>query len=105
MKPIPKIRFDALAGYVRLPTARLIAEELEWYEESNEKVLGLLLRDVHDQDYAYCVLGRDRRKRFRALKCDSSMTSAKQARVQLRKQLARHARMKPEEFYQGDEKG
>jgi hypothetical protein len=105
MKPISKLRFDALAGYVRLPATRLIVEELEWYEEAGEKVLGLLVRDVYDRDYGYCVLGRDRNKRFRAVVWGTSMPSAKQARVNLRKELARCARLKAEEFYQGDEKG
>lgn len=105
MKAISKIRFDSLAGYVRHPVLFITNEELEWYEERNEKVLGVVCRDIFDGDFAYCVLGRDRVKRFRAVNWETSLPSAKQARTRLRKALARCARWKEEEFYQGDEKG
>lgn len=105
MKPISKLRFDSLAGYVRAPFLPLVARELGWYEHANEKVLGVVLYDIHDQDYAYVVLGRDRNKRFRAVKPQSSFATAKAARTKLRVELAKCARWKAEEFYQGDEKG
>jgi hypothetical protein len=31
IRPLPKIRFDALAGYARSPRIVLIIEEREWY--------------------------------------------------------------------------
>lgn len=43
MKPISKLRFDSLAGYVRVPYMPLVVRELEWYQHANEKVLGVLL--------------------------------------------------------------
>ncbi|HKS27599.1 MAG TPA: hypothetical protein VJS44_07255 [Pyrinomonadaceae bacterium] len=105
MKAISKLRFDALAGYVRIPTARLIVSELDWYEEGNEKVLGVLLLDIHDQDYGYCLLGRDRKKRFRAVKTGSSFATVAEARRELRRSLVKCAKWKNEKFHQGDEKG
>lgn len=105
MKQISKLRFDALAGYVRPPVIHFLLEELGWYEEANEKVLGVLFLDLHDRDYGYSVLGRDQRKRFRAVRVGSSMASAKQSRAALRRELAKCAKWKAEEFHQGDEKG
>lgn len=103
MKPISKLRFDALASYARQPAIFLIAEELEWYEAGNEKVLGALVRDRVDHDYAICVLGRDKSKRFRAVKPVSSLPSMKKARQQLRLEMAKCLKWKKEDFYQGDE--
>lgn len=105
MKPISKLRFDSLASYARAPHAPLVVRELDWYEHANEKVLGVLLYDIHDRDFGYVVLGRDRNRRFRAVKPQSSFTTVKEARRQLRVELAKCARWKAKEFYQGDEKG
>ena len=38
---LPKIRFDALAGYARSPNFVLIIEELEWYATTDERLLGM----------------------------------------------------------------
>lgn len=105
MKQISKLLFDSLAGYVRDPIVFVITEELEWYEAGNEKVLGVLFRDRIDDDYAFCVLGRDKNKKFRAVKVVNSLPSAKRARQQLRVELAKCLKWKKEEFYQGDEQG
>jgi hypothetical protein len=105
MKPISKLRFEALAAYTRAPWMPLVVRELEWYEHANEKVLGVVLYDIHDKDYAYVVLGRDRNKRFRAVKPKGSFTTLKKARTELRVELAKCAKWKKEEFYQWDEKG
>src|SRR5579883_568133 len=67
MRRISKLRFDSLAGYSRSPTMPLVAEELDWFEEAGEKVLGVLVRDLPDNDYACYVLGRDAKLRFRAV--------------------------------------
>jgi hypothetical protein len=105
MQAISKLRFDSLAGYVRDPILFVISEELEWYEAGNEKVLGVLFFDRTDEDFGACVLGRDRKKQFRAVKVIHSLPSAKKTRQQLRIELAKCVRWKKEEFYQGDEKG
>ena len=65
MQPISKTRFNSLAGYSRSPTMPLIAEEKAWFEEGNEKILGLLVFDLTDRDYACYILGRDKN-------CDSA---------------------------------
>lgn len=67
MRPITRVRFNALAGYCRLPLAALAAEEFAWFEHSEERVLGILARDRADNEFAGIVLGRDRRGRFRAV--------------------------------------
>lgn len=105
MNPISKLRFDSLAGYSRTPFLRLAVHELGWFEEADEKVLGMLALDLPDEDYDCFVLGRDRKGCFRAVWVDSSIPSAEEAYGRLETKLAEYARMLPEEFYQDDEVG
>lgn len=105
MKPISKLRFNSLAGYTRSPTMRLAARELGWFEEAQEKVLGVLVLDIPDNDYACYVLGRDAKGRFRAVGIDCSIPTAEEAYARLETKLAEYAQMPPAKFYQGDEVG
>jgi hypothetical protein len=91
MKPISKLRFDSLAGYSRSASLPLIVREFGWFEEADEKVLGMLAMDITDGDYACFVLGRDKKKRFRAVKVDSSIPTADDARHRLEARLAEYA--------------
>ena len=79
MKAISKLRFDSLAGYTRSPMMAMIAKELSWFEEAHEKVLGLVVLDLTDEDYACYVLGRDKRNRFRAVWIDCSIPTEEAA--------------------------
>jgi hypothetical protein len=105
MKPIPLVRFDALAGYARKPMIRILAEELSWFEHADERVLGLVNRDRTDNDFGGHVFGRDRKGRFRWIAGTDSRPTAHQARIALRLEMERQAALPDEEFYQGDEKG
>ena len=107
MKPISKLRFDSLAGYPRSPTMGLAARELGWFEEAQEKVLGVLVLDIPDKDYACYVLGRDVKGCFRAVGggINCSIPTAEEAYARLETKLAEYAQMPPAEFYQGDEVG
>lgn len=105
MNTISRLRFDSLAGYSRSPTIALVAKELAWYEEANEKVLGLIALDLPDRDYVSYVLGRDAKGRFRAVWLECSIETEEAATEILRKTLLELAQSAPEEFYQGDEVG
>jgi len=105
MKPISKLRFDSLAGYFRSPTMCLAARELGWFEEADEKVLGVLVLDIPDNDYACYILGRDAKGRFRAVGINCSIPTVEEAYARLETKLAEYAQMPPAAFYQGDEVG
>lgn len=64
MRAISRARFDALAGYARLPSTRLLADELSWYEDQNGDVVATLVRD-RDNLFTGVILVRDRAERFR----------------------------------------
>ena len=105
MNVISQLRFDSLAGYSRSPTMALVARELAWFEEANEKALGLVSLDLPDQDYVSYVLGRDAKGRFRAVWLECSIESQEAATALLERKLAEFAQAPPEEFHQGDEVG
>jgi hypothetical protein len=56
MKRISLAKFNALAGYARHPRTILTGEELSWYEHDNARVLGVLIRDLTDNDFGSLIL-------------------------------------------------
>lgn len=64
--PISQARFDALT-YSRNPAVKYFGEEVEWYSDSREKVLGVLLLEKIDNDWIFVILGRDEKALFRAI--------------------------------------
>jgi len=70
----------------------LIADEQEWYADERGNVIGVLILDKIDKDWAYVILGRDRRRAFRAIDTGVSIASRDDAREQLRARLREFAR-------------
>lgn len=105
MQPISKMRFDALAGYSRSPVTVLTADELGWFEDGGERVLGILIRDRIDGDFSSVVLARDKRRRYRAIDVPTFTDSLDEAREDLGTRMARWATCSDTEYYQGDEVG
>lgn len=105
MHEINKQRFDALAGYVRVPRILALVQEAAWFTSADERLLGLVVWDRIDRDYGWVVLGRDRKARFRAIAQDVSLPSFADAREALRQALERHHQQPDEDYYQGDERG
>jgi hypothetical protein len=79
MKRLSKLRFDALAGYIRSPYSFLFAEELDWFQAGDEKLLGVVSIDTTDLDYVATVLARDERGRFRAVEWEINLPFREQA--------------------------
>lgn len=83
----------------------LVARDVAWYEDADEKVLGLVALDLPDQDYVCYVLGRDAKGRFRAVWLECNLENQATATFLLQGKLAEFAQAPPEEFHQGDEVG
>ena len=66
IKKIDPKRFNILAGHSRSPFAEDISEEIGWYANEDESILGLLLLDIVDDDYIAIVMIPDEGERFRA---------------------------------------
>ena len=106
MQEIPLVRFNALAGYCRDPMARITAEEVAWYEQGGECVLGAIIRDRNDGDFGGIVLGRDENGRFRWIGGlrEFHVTPDEAAR-ELSVELERCATEPAQNHWQGDTKG
>ncbi len=101
MKPIQLARFNALAGYSRHPRAMLTGEELGWFEHGDERILGILIRDRTDNDYAGMVLARDELLQYRWTNMTTFEASPRRARALLRKAMEAAEMAPDEEHYQG----
>jgi len=87
MKLISQRRFNALAGYAKLPETVLFMQELSWFEEGGETLLGMVGLDIADNDYSAAVFGRDARGRFRFVHGLVSMSTQAEATLWLRDRL------------------
>src|SRR3569623_943250 len=98
-------RFNALAGYARNPATVTFLDETEWYATRDERVIGMVVRDLADDDRGWNILGRDERLRFRAIDAMSSLPSIERARSDLMERMEFHKGVPDEAFYQGDALG
>jgi ribosomal protein L30 len=98
-------RFNALGGYARNPAMVAFLEEAEWYATGDERVLGMVVRDLDDDDWGWIILGRDERLRFRAIDVMSSLSSIERARSALMERMEFHNEEPDGAFHQGDAPG
>lgn len=94
-------RFNALASHSRSPVAAYFSEEISWYSNGDETVIGTVLLDTVDNDYAAIVLGRDEGGRFRAFDVASSVRTVDEATRWLTATIKWHTGMGNREFQQG----
>lgn len=105
MTPISPIRFNAIAGYARLPQAALMGRELAYFEVAGGRIVGMLMCDIADGDYFGLVFAPDRKLRFRNVGITDFVDDPAMAEVDLAAALDIAAQAPPEEHYQADEKG
>lgn len=95
-------RFNALAGHSRSPSADFISKELSWYSNQDESLLGVLLLDLVDNDYAGIILVRDEVGQFRAFDTQVSMATREDAVAWLIKSMQVHTEQGLKHYPQGD---
>lgn len=86
IKPLTRARFCALC-YSRTPLATMMSREEEWWSDVKERVLGIVLLDLADNDWTWVVLGRDEHGLFRAVAVNASIASQEQAGAGLKAAL------------------
>lgn len=64
-------------------------EEVDYWADLNERVIGVIARDRTDDDYYWSLIVRDRNGRFRSAETDASLRSADYASVALRERIAK----------------
>ena len=83
IKEITKARFDILAGYTRQPGSFLFGEEREYLSSKDDRVLGVLLRDTSDGNFAGIVIGPVENGQYRAVEVRPFSDSEEVARADL----------------------
>ncbi|HXJ18950.1 MAG TPA: glycosaminoglycan attachment protein [Polyangia bacterium] len=83
MKRISRIRFEAFVAYTRHPVSVEFGEEVAWYSDDQERFLGVIVRDLTDDDFGPIVLARDVDGRFRGVDLESSFATQAAAKRRL----------------------
>jgi hypothetical protein len=104
-KKLTKARFDLFAIGTRLSSTYLVAEELSYWSDLDETVIGVVFRDTVDDDFGWALLVRDRIGRFRAIDLNVDVLSRRRAEAELRLKISEVARTADLSEYgiQGDE--
>jgi len=74
VRPITRERYNAFVGWTRSPIAPHMSKELEFFSDKDERLIGVILLDRSDRDFAYVTLGRDEKGRFRCIDVLASLT-------------------------------
>src|ERR1700733_13209863 len=74
-RPMKRARFDLYTLGTRLSWARVLAEELSFWSDYEERILGLVFRDTQDDDYGWAIMARDKIGRFRWVDGNTSLRS------------------------------
>ena len=83
IQQLDRKRFNALAGHSRSPAAAYVSTELEWYSNEDESLLGVILLDTIDDDYASIAMVQDEGGRYRCFKLEISISTLEDARTWL----------------------
>ncbi|MYE07887.1 MAG: hypothetical protein F4X95_03965 [Oligoflexia bacterium] len=103
MKKIKKVRFNALAGYIRDFRTQSIGEEVEWYEK--EDVLSVIFFDYVDKLYNVIILGQDEDLRYRCVDLSCNFPSKQLAEKEVRQKLDYWTKQPRSAFLQEDDSG
>jgi len=95
-------RFNALAAHTRSPAMAYIVEELTWFSDRDERLLGVITLDRADQDFAAVILGRDEGRRFRCIDFKVSFPTFDEAKAWAKNTIRWHLREDAKEFPQGE---
>ncbi len=104
IKELQKQRFDAYVAHTRSPAASYFGAEIGWYANEIETVLGVILLDAVDNDFAAVVLGRDEHGAFRAFDEMASFPTVDEATQWLRRTIIWHTGQNKVIFPQGGDK-
>lgn len=95
-------RFNAFVDWTRVPIAKEVSQELEWFSGIDGRVLGVVSLDYTDKDFLFVSLGRDEKGRFRAIDVKVSYLSLSDARRDLFLSIREHSSTGNQTFPQGD---
>jgi hypothetical protein len=91
-KRLSKERFDLFAIGTRLSPTLLVAEEISYWSDLDENVIGVVFRDRIDNDFGWSLLVRDRLGRFRGVDLGINFDKIRRAEVSLRLKIGETSR-------------
>lgn len=102
VKQMTAERYNAFVAWTRSPAMAMYGEEIEFYSNLPETLIGVVLLDKTDRDYGFVTLGRDLKGRFRCIDVNASMIRT-DARHALFRSIERHSASGEIVFPQNDE--
>jgi hypothetical protein len=102
IKAISKSLFDSYVVASRHPNIIFFAEELQWFANFNETILGVILADKIDNDFSSIMMGRDEIGRFRAFNLQTSFIKIEDAIDWLKNTMKWYTNLGKTIFPQGD---
>lgn len=97
VKRIDPKRFEIYVSLSRHPYAPCLCKEIAWYSNIEESILGVVVLDLTDYDYAAILLAKDSNGIFRAIDCQANFDTVDQATDWLFKMIKWYALTKKEE--------
>ena len=77
-----------LLNVQRNPMATVLGEEIEWYKETNQNLIAVIIKDKIDKDWAYVILTNDENDEYRAIEVAASIENVQDARIQLKDKIS-----------------
>jgi len=87
-KPLGKERFDLYSIGTRMSQMQYMSEELSYWSNLDETIIGVVVRDITDNDFGWVLMARDKIGRFRAVRLNTSLRSIRRAEAELRLKIA-----------------
>ena len=82
LRSMSRTEFDAFATH-RSAVATIVMDEVEWYADDDDLVIGFVARHKLDADWSVCVLGPGPDGHFRAIDGATSIGTQSEARSRL----------------------
>ncbi|MDD4002231.1 MAG: glycosaminoglycan attachment site [Bacteroidales bacterium] len=102
IKKISKEKFNAYALFTRQPEIVQTYEEIEYYSNKDETILGVLVLDNIDLDFSAVLLCPDEIGRYRAFDLQTDFNMLGHAREWLKRKMIWHTSIGVKSFEQGD---
>ncbi|MBA5630334.1 hypothetical protein [Moheibacter lacus] len=101
---INRNRFNIYMLFTRHPYTNFIAQEVGYYSNENNSILGVLLFDYEDEDFNYTLMARDENKQFRAFEVQHSFKTKEEAISTLKNSIKWHTAQNVRVVVQGASK-
>ena len=102
IKEISKEKFNSFALFTRQPEIASIYEEIEYYSNEDETIVGVLALDNIDLDFSAALLCRDEIERYRAFDLQTELQMLGHARDWLKRKMIWHTSLGVIRVNQGD---